>query len=53
MFSWPMEILSTIYDVTFMLLMYDSGKLNTQWKQWYPISENNDILLIEFYYNPK
>ena len=29
MFSWPMEISSKIYDVAFMLLKYDSGKLKT------------------------
>ena len=29
MFSWLMEISSKIYDVTFMLLKHDSGKLNT------------------------
>jgi len=28
-FSWLMEISEKIYDVTFMLLNYDSGKLNT------------------------
>ena len=32
MFSWLIEISSKIYDVTFMLLKYDSGKLNIQWK---------------------
>ena len=30
MFSWLMEISSKIYHVTFMLLKYNSGKLNTQ-----------------------
>ena len=29
MFSWLMEISSKIYDIPFMLLKYDSGKLNT------------------------
>ena len=30
MFSWLMKISSKIYDVTFMLLKYDSSQLNTQ-----------------------
>ena len=30
MFSWLMEISSKIYDVTFMLLKYDNGKLNSE-----------------------
>ena len=30
MFSWLMEISSKIYDVTFMLLKYNSDKLKTR-----------------------